>query len=183
MACRRTAYGILVRIPVRPNMRSDGHTADRSPQARRGNRGDANRPLVPDRLQPGTVLAPVKAAARRLRRWALTDPALTAAARSAFARLQVGTKKRPVVEQRNYTVMLMIPLTQSEPYEAGRGGYARWDFPSLCSSYAVRHDVWSVSRKVSVSPLSPPLPLSGARSMRKEVKVKLAPLRATLPAA
>jgi hypothetical protein len=31
---------------------------------------------------------------------------LTAAARSAVARLQVGTKKRPAVEQRNYTLML-----------------------------------------------------------------------------
>jgi hypothetical protein len=55
----------------------------------------------PDPRKRDTVLAAVKDASRRLRRWPTRGPSLTAAARGVTGLMQVGTKKRPSVEQRN----------------------------------------------------------------------------------
>jgi hypothetical protein len=57
--------------------------------------------MRPDPVQRDTVLAAVKDASRRLRRWPEDGPSLTAAARGVTAIRQVGTKKRPAVEPRN----------------------------------------------------------------------------------
>jgi hypothetical protein len=54
-------------------------------------------------------------------------------------------------------IMLLSP-------DRGRGrerGYIRWDLPSRCSSYAVRHDRWSVWQKVSDPPLPASPPIGG----------------------
>jgi hypothetical protein len=57
--------------------------------------------MRPDPVQRDTVLAAVKDASRRLRRWPEAGPSLTPAPRGVTSIRQVGTEKRLSIEQRN----------------------------------------------------------------------------------